>query len=107
NASDIQPRRMDFQFDPSMSRYWFADDQFKTTLLTALSCTFPEGERFFVRAVRHYQKQISDPDLRERVKGFIGQEAHHGKEHEAFNDFMEEKGVPTRKVHDFVHNGMK
>lgn len=107
NASDIQPRRMDFQFDPSMSRYWFADDQFKTTLLTALSCTFPEGERFFVRAVRHYQKQISDSDLRERVKGFIGQEAHHGKEHEAFNDFMEEKGVPTRKVHDFVHNGMK
>ncbi|HBL85954.1 MAG TPA: metal-dependent hydrolase, partial [Alcanivorax sp.] len=78
NGSDIQPRRMDFQFDPDMPRYWFAGDQFKTILLTALSCTFPEGERFFVRSVRHYQKQITDPDLRERVKGFIGQEAHHG-----------------------------
>ncbi|ASK35694.1 hypothetical protein CEK62_15545 [Alcanivorax sp. N3-2A] len=107
NASDIQPRRMDFQFDADMPRYWFGGDQFKTLLLTALSCTFPEGERFFVRSVRHYQKNISDADLRERVKGFIGQEAHHGNEHERFNEFMESKGVPTRNVHDFVHNGMK
>lgn len=107
NTSAIQPRRMDFQFPDDLSRYWFADDQFKTLLLTALSCTFPEGERFFVRSVRYYQKSIRDPQLREQVKGFIGQEAHHGNEHERFNDFMESKGVPTRKVHDFVHDGMK
>lgn len=107
NASTIQPRRMDFRFDDDLPRYWFAGDQFKTLLLTALSCTFPEGERFFVRSVRHYRQHILDDDLRERVKGFIGQEAHHGNEHERFNDFMQSKGVPTRKVHDFVHRGMK
>lgn len=107
NKSDIQPRRMDFQFNPDMPRYWFDQDQFKTLLLTALSCTFPEGERFFVRSVRHYQKNIQDPKLREEVKGFIGQEAHHGNEHEQFNAVMEEKGIPTRKVEEFVHNGLK
>lgn len=107
NNSDIQPRRMDFQFNPDMPRYWFDNDQFKTVLLTALSCTFPEGERFFVRSVRHYQKKIQDPKLREEVKGFIGQEAHHGNEHEQFNAVMEEKGIPTRKVEEFVHNGLK
>lgn len=107
NKSDIQPRRMDFAFDPDMPRYWFDHDQFKTLLLTALSCTFPEGERFFVRSVRHYQKNIQDPKLREEVKGFIGQEAHHGNEHEQFNAVMEEKGIPTRKVEEFVHNGLK
>ena len=107
NNSDIQPRKMDFSFDPAMPRYWFDDDQFKTILLTALSCTFPEGERFFVRSVRHYQKQIQDPLLREQVKGFIGQEAHHGNEHDAFNHFMESKGVPTRKVDEFVNRGMR
>jgi predicted metal-dependent hydrolase len=104
NNSDIQPRKMDFSFDPAMPRYWFDDDQFKTILLTALSCTFPEGERFFVR---HYQKQIQDPLLREQVKGFIGQEAHHGNEHDAFNHFMESKGVPTGKVDEFVNRGMR
>ena len=107
NKSDIQPRKMDFEFDPSMDRYWFAGDQFKTLLLTALSCTFPEGERFFVRSVRHYQKNLTDPLLKEQVKGFIGQEAHHGNEHEAFNAFMQERGVPTKKVSDFVLNGLK
>ena len=107
NNSDIQPRKMDFSFDPAMPRYWFDDDQFKTILLTALSCTFPEGERFFVRSVRHYQKQIEDPLLREQVKGFIGQEAHHGNEHDAFNHFMESKGVPTGKVDEFVNRGMR
>ena len=107
NKSDIQPRKMDFEFDPSMERYWFGGDQFKTLLLTALSCTFPEGERFFVRSVRHYQKNLTDPLLKEQVKGFIGQEAHHGNEHEAFNAFMQERGVPTKKVSDFVLNGLK
>ena len=34
NKSDIQPRRMDFQFDPSIPRYWFDNDQFKTILLS-------------------------------------------------------------------------
>ena len=107
NNSDIQPRRMDFQFDPDMDKYWFGGDQFKSLLLTALSCTFPEGERFFVRSVRHYQKAISDPKLREEVKGFSGQEAHHGNEHEVFNALMQEKGIPTRKVEEFVLNGLK
>ncbi len=107
NRSDVQPRRMDFEFDPDIPRYWFGNDQFKTILLTALSCTFPEGERFFVRSVRHYQKNIKDLDLRERVKGFIGQEAHHGNEHESFNAFMREKGFASDKVEKFVLEGLK
>ena len=107
NQSDIQPRRMDFEFDPSIPRYWFDNDQFKSMLLTALSCTFPEGERFFVRSVRYFQKSIQDPMLREEVKGFIGQEAHHGNEHDAFNAFMESKGVPTHKVDAYVKEGLK
>lgn len=106
NQSAIQPRRMDFQFDPDMPRYWFGGSQFKSILLTALSCTFPEGERMFVRSVRHYQKQLKNDLLKEEVKGFIGQEAHHGNEHEVFNALMQTKGIPTRKVEKFVHNGI-
>lgn len=107
NRSEIQPRRMDFQFDPSIDRYWFDNDQFKTMLLSALSCTFPEGERFFVRSVRHYQGNIADQKLKEEVKGFIGQEAHHGNEHEQFNAFLRTKGIPTEIVEGYVLNGMK
>lgn len=107
NKSDIQPRRMDFEFEADIPRYWFDGDQFKTLLLSALSCTFPEGERFFVRSVRHYQKNITDEKLKEEVKGFIGQEAHHGNEHEAFNAFLEARGIPAKKIEEFVLRGLK
>lgn len=106
NHSAIQPRRMDFQFDDSLPTYWFDNSQFKSTLLTALSCTFPEGERFFMRAVRHYQPHLKSESLKEEVKGFIGQEAHHGNEHEHFNALMQRKGMPTAKVEKFVQEGM-
>lgn len=106
NRSAIQPRRMDFQFDPDMPRYWFGGSQFKSILLTALSCTFPEGERMFVRSVRHYQQRLQSEQLKEEVKGFIGQEAHHGNEHEVFNALMQTKGIPTRHVEKFTRNGI-
>lgn len=107
NKSAIQPRRMDFRFDPDMPRYWFGGSQFKSVLLTALSCTFPEGERMFVRSVRHYQPNLQSEQLKEEVKGFIGQEAHHGNEHEVFNALMQKKGMPTAKVEKFVHDGIR
>lgn len=107
NKSDIQPRRMDFEFDENIPVYWFDNNQFKSVLLTALSCTFPEGERFFMHSVRHYQQKLRSEKLKEEVKGFIGQEAHHGNEHEAFNALMQRKGLPTAKVEKFVHDGVR
>ncbi|WP_340676017.1 metal-dependent hydrolase [Paraperlucidibaca sp.] len=100
------PRRMDFVFDDSIPMDWFGGSPFKTMVLTALSATFPEGERFFVDSVRHYQKRVS-PDLAKQVSGFIGQEAHHGREHTAFNAFMGRKGLPMAEIDEFVEKGMK
>src|SRR5699024_4602741 len=109
NKSDIQPRRMDFDFDVKggIPKYWFANDQFKSVLLTALSCSFPEGERFFVRSVRYFQPFLKSEKLKEEVKGFIGQEAHHGNEHENFNKAMEVHGMPTTAVENYVREGLK
>jgi len=101
-----QPRRMDFVFDDSIPMDWFGGDPFKTMVLTALSATFPEGERFFVDSVRHYQKNVS-PELAAQVSGFIGQEAHHGREHDAFNQLMQRKGLPMKRIEQFVEGGLK
>lgn len=94
----IKPRRMDFDFPEDLPIWWFGGDVFKTLLMTAQSCTFPDGERFFIDSVRHYQSQIRDPELAARVRGFIGQEAHHGKEHAALNALMRAHGLPTDTV---------
>lgn len=103
---NIPVRRMDFEFDDAVPLYWFDNNPFLTMLLTGLSCTFPEGERMFMRAVRHYQDRITDPVLQKEVRAFIGQEAHHGKEHEAFNALMARKGLPIDAVTEFVKQGI-
>lgn len=64
----------------------------------ALSATFPEGEDFFVRSVRHFRDAITDAELKRAVAGFIGQEAMHGREHRAFNHRLTELGYPTDRI---------
>ncbi len=103
---DIPVRRMDFEFDDDIPKYWFGGDPVRTMILTALSCTFPEGERMFMRSVRHFEPELTDPKLKKEVKAFIGQEAHHGKEHEEFNNMMGRKGLPIAEIEEFTRTNI-
>lgn len=103
-ARDIKVRRMDLEFPDSIAEFWFDNNPLLTMLLTALSVSFPAGERFFIDSVRHYQDQVQDPLLKAQIRAFIGQEANHTKEHIALNDFMERKGYPAKAMEDFVRD---
>src|SRR5699024_722096 len=93
-------RRPEFEFAESddIPRYWWAGDPAKTLLLAALSASFPAGERFFIDSVRHYQSQIEDPELKKAIRGFIGQEAHHSREHEELNEFFQKQGIDVARL---------
>ncbi|RLU01121.1 metal-dependent hydrolase [Ketobacter sp.] len=94
----IKVRRMDFDFSDDIPDYWYDQDPLLTLFLTALSATFPEGEKQFIQSVRNFQDQITDPELRKQIRAFIGQEAHHSKEHDALNDLMKRKGFPVLRI---------
>lgn len=96
--ANIPPRRMDFVFAEDTKRYWYRDSPYLTTFWTTLSTLFPEGETFFVDSVKNYRKRIEDPLLKAQVSGFIGQEAMHSKEHQAFNDLAEKHGYPANNL---------
>ncbi len=88
-------------------RHFAADaDLISSHFVAALSALFPDGEDFFVRSVRHYRDEITDPGLRKNVAGFIGQEAMHGREHRVFNKRLAQLGYPTRYVERFVRTGL-
>lgn len=70
---------------------------FLTDLLNALSLTFPEGERFFLRAVRELESQYSDK-LKEDCKVFYKQEARHSMEHQKLNSILKSKGVKVEEL---------
>ncbi len=94
----IQPRRLSFPAPPDLAQHWRASNPLITGFFYALSATFPDGERFFIDSVRHYRERVGSPALREQIRGFIGQEAHHGRAHEDYNAELEKLGLPMARV---------
>jgi predicted metal-dependent hydrolase len=105
----VPTRRMSFEESlRAVPRHFAADgDLVQSHVAAALSGVFPDGEDFFVRSVRHFRDEITDPELKRQVAGFIGQEAMHGREHRAFNARLAELGYPTKRVERFTKAGLK
>ena len=98
-ARSVPTRRISFEERLSQVPKYFAADEdlLNSHLAVALSSVFPDGEDFFVRSVRHYRPELTDPELKRQVAGFIGQEATHGREHRVFNDRLDELGYPAKE----------
>lgn len=96
----VPTRRLSFEEALAATPRHFAagGDPVMSHFAAALSATFPEGEDFFVRSVRHFRDDITDPGLKRAVAGFIGQEAVHGREHRAFNARLTDLGYPTDRI---------
>ena len=103
-SADVPVRRMQFQeWVADLPKYFAADgDIVMSHVLAVLSSTFPEGENFFVRSVAAVRDEITDPQLRLDVEGFIGQEQMHGREHQVLNDRLAQHGYPTRGIDSYV-----
>src|SRR5437764_2005055 len=86
-----------------LPKYFAADgDMVMSHVLTVLSSTFPDGEKYFVRSVAAVRDEITDPQLQADVDGFIGQEQMHGREHKVLNERLAEHGYPTRGIDSYV-----
>jgi predicted metal-dependent hydrolase len=100
----VPTRRISFDapLDDLPKHFAKGGDLIASHLVAALSAMFPDGEDYFVRSVRHYRSQITDPALKQQVSGFIGQEAMHGREHRDLNDRLAELGYPTKRIEKLV-----
>jgi len=103
SCAPIVVRRQQFSFS-DLPLYYFKNNPLLSHLLTALSLTFPNGERFFVHSVRNVRAQVLDAQLQQDISGFIGQEAMHSHAHEDFNEFAKSKGLDVQPIIDFEHD---
>lgn len=95
----VRARRIHFAYPTgSLDRHFVDGDLVMSHAIAFLSGTFPEGEDFFVRSVRRFADEITDPELKSQVRGFIGQEVTHGREHRALNERLQQMGYPTRRA---------
>jgi hypothetical protein len=104
----VPTRRISFEESlQNLPKHYAADgDLIQSHVAAGLSAVFPDGEDFFVRSVRHYRDQITDPELKRQVGGFIGQEAMHGRQHRLFNDRLDELGYPVKRIERFTKWGL-
>ncbi len=91
DAAKIVPRNVQFDFNLDMEKYWYDKNSILTAWLCALSSMFPPGEKEFIRSIRTYEDEITDPRLKAEIKGFIGQEGFHQINHKRVNAFIEKK----------------
>jgi len=100
----VRARRIRFAYPAgSLPRHYVGGDLVMSHVVAHLSALFPEGEDFFVRSVRRFADQITDPELKSRVQGFIGQEITHGREHRLLNERLQQMGYPTRQIDRMTH----
>jgi predicted metal-dependent hydrolase len=92
----ITPRAPIFDFT-RVPRRWFGGLALPTHISNGANLLFPMGERFFVRSVRRFEKEIADdPALLADVRAFYRQEGHHAGTHERYFEALEAQGFSIR-----------
>lgn len=87
--TSILVRRSRFLVTPRLTRHYVTQrSPLIAHLMTALSATFPAGERFFIDSLRNVRDSVSDESLQKQISGFIGQEAMHSQAHSQFNNAL-------------------
>ena len=102
---DIPLRKPNLEFGASIPRYWMNGNLFATHFFNGLNLVFPDGERFFVKAVHDHLGQITDPVLLRQAKQFAAQEGQHANQHEKYFDCLRGQGYEIdtflRRFHRF------
>jgi uncharacterized protein len=102
----IPVRRINLPFDEKIPNHWLDGSPVATHFFNGLNLVFPDGERFFIRAVQDHVDRITDENLKAQIKGFFGQEGWHAHEHERYFDVLKEQGyrIDTflRRFHRFI-----
>jgi predicted metal-dependent hydrolase len=102
----IPVRRPVFDFARVASPHWFGGDPFLSHLANAMSLTFPEGERFFMDAVKNYADRVTSPALKHEIARFLGQEALHSRAHEVYNEWLQTLGLNPEPIEASVKEGL-
>ena len=104
---EIVPRRVKFEFSDLDGPIYYAGNSCISAMWVALSASFPAGEGEFIKSVKLFEDQIQDPKLKEEVRDFAHQEAHHSLQHRQINKAFDDFGYSTAKINEFFKQKLK
>jgi predicted metal-dependent hydrolase len=92
----LKPRRVRFAWEHT-PLHWVPGDAFTTHVINVLHLLLPAGEKWFCDVFRQALPLVTDDNLRDDVKGFIGQEAIHARAHSQVLDHLKAQGLETTR----------
>jgi uncharacterized protein len=101
NSSNVKVRNVTFEFD-RVPKHWILGSSIATHFVNSMHIVFPEGEKFFVRSVRRFTKDLKSDRLKKDVNAFCGQEGIHAREHQRFWEVMEEQNLQPEGFAKFL-----
>lgn len=100
-STTVKVRNVTFEFD-RVPKHWILGSSVATHFVNSMHIVFPEGEKFFVRSVRRFAKDLKSSSLKKDVNAFCGQEGVHAREHQRFWEVMEEQGLKPEGFASFL-----
>lgn len=99
---DIIPRDLRFGVGDHPDPRWLGGDHAGSALVDAFAVMLPEGERFFIRSLKPWLDQVTDPALRQDMLDFCAQEAFHTREHVGYNVALQTLGYHVKHQESVV-----
>lgn len=104
---DIIPRDIRFGILENPTRHWLDNDFHKTALIDGLSIFLPEGERYFIRSLKHYAPKLKNRKLADEINGYAVQEAFHTREHEDYNRALSKLGYDVETMEEPIRKTLR
>ncbi len=92
SPAGILVRRVQFEYPADLEAHWHPARPEWSQVVNAASLLMPYLEPFLIDAIRAALPRLADPALVEEAKGYVGQEAHHSRQHRRFNDLLVARG---------------
>lgn len=95
-------RRIQFEYPDDLEPHWNAAKPVWSQVVNAASLLMPYLEPYLIEAIREATKQIDDPELLAEARAYMGQEAHHYKQHRKFNEVFLAQGYERLREYERV-----
>ncbi|XOV90229.1 MAG: metal-dependent hydrolase [Pseudomonadota bacterium] len=93
-VDEIVVRPFAFEFPEDIDPHWIPGQIVRSHFFNGTSLTMPYLEPFLVKTMREAALSVESPELREDIRGFVGQEASHYKCHRRLNELLKKNGYP-------------
>lgn len=96
----LRVRKLQFAYPDDLEAHWNPRRPEWSQVVNASSLLMPYLEPFLIDAVREALPHLDDPALRDEAKAYLGQEAHHYKQHRRFNELLLTRGYERLREYE-------